>query len=630
MTSRIGKPDTPADIEIRERLDKDGIRHFIMIAGAGSGKTTSLIKALNYLQETRGDKMLGFGQKIACITYTDIAVEEISNDVGHNPLFHVSTIHSFLWSMIKPFQSDLHSWVKNRLLEKITISEEKIAKPRTRETTKEKERSNIKRYTNQLEDIKLIKNFTYNTGSDYSKGILGHSDILKLGPSLINQYELMRAVVVQRFPVIFIDESQDTLKDFIESLKTLADNTSKEFCIGFFGDPMQKIYLTGIGKIDSDEGWGVIKKPENFRCPKNVLDVINNIRKEGDGLHQTRGRMIDVEGVLTLVQGTARLFILPVDDKRAERLTGVRHWLSEKNKDSLWLSDEKEADVKMLVIVHRMAASRLKFPNLYSSLNDKAPENLSTGLIDGTAWVIRPFLRYILPLVKAYRENDEFLVINLLRKYCPRLYSENIISQDIKSELEQIKDCVSHISDMLIKSNNFKIGDIINFIADNNFAELDERYDQALFNYRDKIDVIEDLPENSALRFLMCQTNELWGYQKYIESLSPFSTQQGIKGAEFERVLVVIDDEENTGTSFSYGKYFGLIPLSDRDKNNISDKKDSVIDRTRRLFYVCCSRAVKDLAVVVFSDDIKTTYEVISKKGYFPKDNIICLDDKII
>ena len=109
MTSRLGKPDTPADVELRERLSTDGTRHFIMIAGAGSGKTTSLIKALNHLKQSRGHQLQQQAQQIACITYTDVAVEEISGDVGHDPLFHVSTIHSFLWSIIKPFQS-IHNY----------------------------------------------------------------------------------------------------------------------------------------------------------------------------------------------------------------------------------------------------------------------------------------------------------------------------------------------------------------------------------------------------------------------------------------------------------------------------------------------------------------------------------------
>lgn len=336
MTSRLGNPDTPTDIALRERLSEDGIRHFILIAGAGSGKTTSLIKALNHLKQSRGHQMQRQGQQIACITYTGVAVEEILSDVGHDSLFHVSTIHSFLWSVIKPFQSDLHVWVRQRLAEKIDESQIKIDKQRTREATKEKERAKIERYQQQLEQIGIVKQFTYGTGSDYVNGVLGHSDILKLGSSLINEHELMRTVVAQRFPVIFVDESQDTDPAFVSALKVLAGSASQEFCLGFFGDPVQKIYMTGVGDITLEENWRSIEKPENFRCPISVLNVINKIRAEADGLEQTRGRMIDQGGVLTPEQGTARLFILPADNRRDERLAGVRTWLSEQNDDPLW------------------------------------------------------------------------------------------------------------------------------------------------------------------------------------------------------------------------------------------------------------------------------------------------------
>jgi len=617
MTSRLGKPDTPTDIAIRERLCENGIRHFIMIAGAGSGKTTSLIKALNYLKQTRGHQMQRQSQQIACITYTDIAVEEISGDVGHDPLFHVSTIHSFLWSVIKPFQSDLHAWVRRRLAEKIDEAQIKIDKPRTRDATKEKERINIARYQHQLEQINTNKPFIYGTGNDYVKGVLGHSDILKLGPSLINEHELMRTVVAQRFPVIFVDESQDTWPDFVSALKIIAGSAPPEFCLGFFGDPVQKIYPTGVGGISLEDNWRTIEKPENFRCPISVLNVINRIRAEADGLEQTRGRMIDQDGVLTPVQGTARLFILLADDRRAERLAGVRTWLSAHNDDPLWQSDELEGDVRMLVIVHRIAASRLGFSNLYSALNDKAPENLKTGLIDGTAWIVRPFIRYLLPLLQAHRTGDDFKVMMLLRQYCPRLQTERLAGLEVAAELDALRTDLASLGDQLAIGSAVDIGTIISLAHDRELVDLDERFVPVLADYAEGHAIGNDAPENSPRRFMQCAAGELWGYQTYIEDQSPFATQQGIKGAEFDRVLVVVDDEESTTNSFSYGKYFGLIPLSDRDQENIAKGNETVVDRTRRLFYVCCSRAVKDLAVVIFVADVDAVHEAIDAKGYF-------------
>jgi hypothetical protein len=127
MTSRVGKPDTPADIELRALLDADASTGFVMVSGAGSGKTTSIVKALDHLRKTRGPYLRQRAKKIACITYTEVAVGEIWGDVGNDPLFHVSTIHSFLWTALKPFQADIAAWVDRRLDQKIADTEGKIA-----------------------------------------------------------------------------------------------------------------------------------------------------------------------------------------------------------------------------------------------------------------------------------------------------------------------------------------------------------------------------------------------------------------------------------------------------------------------------------------------------------------------
>lgn len=621
MTSRIGKPDTSADLALRKRLNEKGLRHFTMVAGAGSGKTTSLVKALDYLSKKQGEQLRRQSQQIACITYTDVAVKEIYGDVGNDSLFHVSTIHSFLWSVIKPFQSDLHAWVLQKLTQKITDSQDKIDNPRTREATKEKERVNIEKYSNQIELMSEVKRFRYGTGSDYVNGLLGHSDILEIGPDLISKHGMLQNVIAQRFPVIFVDESQDTKPDFVQSLKDIASNAPSDFCLGFFGDPMQKIYMHGVGDIANETDWLTIQKPENFRCPINVLNVINNIRAEADGLQQTIGRTIEIDGIQTSVQGTARLFILPAD-QRTEGLEKVRTFISEQNEDPLWLSDEVDGDVRVLVIVHRIAASRLGFSDVYGALNDKASESLTSGLIDGTAWAVRPFIQYLLPLIQAKAANDDFKVMSLLRNYCQRLSPENIAKNNLGDELSSLNENLISLAEMFELDGEYLIGDIINFIQQHSLAIIDERFEIPLTQFLAKEPVVDNAPENSALRFLNCKASQLLGYQTYVEEQSPFATQQGIKGAEFERVLVIIDDAENTSESFSYGKYFGTTQLSETDIKNEEDGKDTTVDRTRRLFYVCCSRAVKDLAVVIFTDDVESMQRVLVTKGFFASADI--------
>ncbi|MBF7053889.1 ATP-dependent helicase [Halomonas sp. KAO] len=627
MTNRIGKPNTATDMALHERLAGDSNRHFVMVAGAGSGKTTSLVKALAQIECTQGPSLRRKGQQVACITYTEVAVDEIRGDVGNDELFHISTIHSFLWTLIKPFQNNLQEWVSNRLQEKIAEEQEKIDKPRTREATKIRAAELIERYRRQLTEISSVKSFRYGTGSDYSNGVLGHSDILKIGPEFIAGHALMQAVLARRFPVIFVDESQDTDPAFVDSLVQVARAFPLGFCLGFFGDPVQKIYMQGAGSIPAEEGWETLEKPENFRCPKAVLRVINRIRAEDDRLEQTRGRRISVGDGDVSVEGSARVLILPADDLRHERLQEARRWLSDQDGDDGWLKEDDEEALRLLVLVHRMASTRLGFPNLYSALNDKSPEELSTGLIDGTAWVVRPLLSYILPLVLARHEGREFEIMRLLRKHCPRLQPDALAAVDTAGLLNGLREQLGGLVAMLEADSGMRIGDVMRLIRDSNLAALDERYIELINIYAESPETVPDpATDNAALRFMQCDVSELWGYRKYIEKMSPFSTQQGIKGAEFDKVIVVVDDQEGRTNTFSYGKYFGVTELSDTDYANIASGKDSVIDRTRRLFYVCCSRALSDLAVVVFTDDTARMRDVLLKREFFDPECVQVLD----
>lgn len=627
MTRRIGQPDTDADRTLRHCLDQQPVRSFVMLAGAGSGKTTSLVKALDHLARTRGADLRRRGQRIACITYTDVAVGEIWGDVGNASLFHVSTIHSFLWTVVRPFQTELRQWVKNRLGGKIADAQAKIAKPRTQARTRESLLIDIERYRGQLAVVDQVARFNYGTGSDYATGILGHDDILKIGPELIEAHLLLRTLIASRFPFVFVDESQDTNPAVVSALRRIEESVDEGFCLGFFGDPMQKIYLTGVGSIAPGERWNEITKPENFRCPTSVLGVVNRIRAEDDGLQQVRGRTTERNGALVPVDGTARLFIIPVDGRRTERLSQIRRWLAIANNDPLWLRDEDEADVRVLVLVHRMAARRLGFPGIYAALNDNAPASLKDGLLDGTAWVLRPFITYLLPLVLDFQSGANFEVIAALRRKCPLLSGDKLAAENVAGLLGKLEGAVRLLAVMFGQGSKSTISDVITFVQEQELAELDDRYIRHLSAQTCVNDGDEGSSEQASVAaFLACPAAELWGYRTYIEGQSPFATQQGVKGAEFQRVLVILDDEESDYNLFSYGKYFGVVPLSAKDEENRAEGADSVVGRTRRLFYVCCSRAVQDLAVVFFTPNIEAAKAAITARGIFPVDEIHGVD----
>jgi DNA helicase-2/ATP-dependent DNA helicase PcrA len=176
---------------------------------------------------------------------------------------------------------------------------------------------------------------------------------------------------------------------------------------------------------------------------------------------------------------------------------------------------------------------------------------------------------------------------------------------------------------MLEPSERTTIRQVLSFLHERELVSLDDRFAGYLADRGAGADDEEAGAEQAAVNaFLDCAATELWGYREYIEDQSPFATQQGVKGAEFERVLVILDDEEGDYNLFSYGKYFGITPLSATDKKHVDEATDSVLGRTRRLFYVCCSRAFQDLAVVLFVPDVGAARAAIEARALFPAQDI--------
>ena len=119
--------------------------------------------------------------------------------------------------------------------------------------------------------------------------------------------------------------------------------------------------------------------------------------------------------------------------------------------------------------------------------------------------------------------------------------------------------------------------------------------------------------------------SEIERYWEYINGNASFDTHQGVKGLEFERVMVIIDEKSSQGTMFNYEKLFGIMPKSPTDLKNESEGKETTLDRTRRLLYVTCSRAIDSLAIVFYTDCVDTTASALSQTSWFSENEIIVI-----
>lgn len=614
--SRINNNDTEADKQLHECLIGSK-KNFLMIAGAGSGKTTSLIKALNLIIKKYGEEFKRDKKRVACITYTEVAAGEILADISNNPLVHVSTIHSFMWSIIRHFQADIKTWLLEHIDNKICELNKDAEGfgPRVKQSTREKNSNDIKRYEQYKEITKTKTIFTYGIASNYREAILGHDDIIKISIYFLNNHELFRKLVAQQFPFIFIDESQDTTENIVGAFVKITEEMDKDFCLGFFGDPMQKIYVSGIGKIAEYEGWEIITKPENFRCSQSVLNVANQIRNRYDRLQQTFFE--------NNAPGSARIFIIP-DDDNDDNVEKIKNFIAIQTSDGEWLEPK---EVKELVLVHRRSAEKLGFSNLYTAMNDKAPSKFKDGFLEGTSWPLKIFLQFIIPLTDAVKEKQEFETIEILRKNCHLLKKENLEGKEIINLLARLKEAANNLAEALDKCT---IKDALEIVRKANLCDIDQRIISYMDINLDEIEKPKDEDEkelNSMKKFFECQVEEFFPYKKYIKEESPFSTQQGVKGEQFDRVLVHINGGKSDHNQFSYDKFFDVEPESKTDIENRENGKETTIERTRNLFYVCCTRAQKDLAVIYFSPETEKAIEKVIESGYFPISEIYTIKD---
>lgn len=95
--------------QILDSCDKKA--NFVLLGGAGSGKTHTLVETINALYQR--NKNL----KIACITYTNVAADEIKQRAPYENLW-VSTIHNFLWANIKNYRKNLKEAIIQLLIDK--------------------------------------------------------------------------------------------------------------------------------------------------------------------------------------------------------------------------------------------------------------------------------------------------------------------------------------------------------------------------------------------------------------------------------------------------------------------------------------------------------------------------------
>ncbi len=623
----------------------DDGRNFLLSGGAGSGKTYSLVSVIRQVIAENPTA------KVACMTYTNAAVKEIEERVNHKNL-NVSTIHDFLWDNIKHFQRELKeaiiSLANNEDVGKISIDD---ANPIP------------ENYFDNLSDGVQYKEFVR-----LREGIISHDELLIVANYLFEKYPKLSSIVKDKYKFIFIDEYQDTNKAVVDTFLAHFKKSKRKNIIGFFGDAMQSIYEDGIGNLDEYKGDGVdtvneIPKKQNRRNPQLVINLANKLRTDGITQEPSTDPNAPnmVEGVVK--QGSV-LFLHSNDGD----ISKVEKFLE----DNYSWNFNNSKETKELNLTHNLIAGKAGFRTLMDIYDDDPVLGLKSEILEK----IKYNKKNNRPEIEINEDDtfdavvDRFQLKNIKRQ----LKKDILLADPVKAELyNQLKDRpFSEVRKMYLskdaliddkkqdendeskkgsKRDNlikhlFKIQTIISLYQNKRYNEFLRATDyrfmvvsiakkrelkeniESLINVGDKTiediiteanergiciidDKLLDFKEKKEYLYNRVKEVKFSEFQKlyqYLEGQTPFSTQHKTKGAEFDNVLVVLD---NGGwNNYNFGNLF------------LETGSATVLDRTQKIFYVCCTRAKENLAVFFHSPDAQV---VAKAKVWFGNDNVIAI-----
>lgn len=629
--------DNGVDEGIRDCLQLGSGKGFITFAGAGSGKTYSLKKALDHLKAEYGTKFSRSGKQVAVVTFTNNAADEISERVERNSVFAISTIHSFCWLNISGFNEDIRSWYQSTIPTVLEDLIEKERRGRSGATSDARKRSII-RLTEKLEWLSEPRSFIYDPNSVNSEqNALSHADVLKIFVHFLISKPMMADVLANKYPFIFVDESQDTDKAVINALFSLQNMKNDKLVIGLFGDTMQRIFGGGEPLLGSSlpVDWITYDKEMNHRSTRRVIGLGNTIRQKVDGRIQYAR-----DGAGT---GFVRFFLLPHGTTNKDDVErDIREHMAKTVGDAGW-NDPKADETAVLLLEHKMVSRRLGFAVLTDALSKST--KIKDRIFEGDNTELNFFANIVLPLVEAGQVGDDFEIMTILRSHKSPLLEETTFLANEDDPLLAARNAERNLRAKASESGATLRG-ILDVVAEHRLLFIPNKLKSFVAVDDDDDDLIDGLDvelvstqiADSIVPVAPIQNDEIdaWdaaldtpfdqvrGYRNYINGNSIYRTHQGVKGNEFERVMVIMDDDEAGGFMFSYEQYFGAKDPSASTIAKIAAKEETGLDRTRRLFYVTSTRAKDSLAHVIYTSEIEKVRQSLMDQ------NFACMEEIII
>lgn len=542
-----------ADSRMLERLVNR--ENFLLEAGAGAGKTHSLIEALKHLIEKEGRRLRRGSQRIACLTYTNAATAVIKSRIDSNPLVFVDTIHAFCWLLIKGFQAVLRAEIGSLPSWQTRLAEFPAGIGR------------------QVVEYDL----GYRKISDGAIA-LHHDDVLAITVRMLALTKF-QTILAAKFPFILIDEYQDTNRELMDAIKVHILGAESGPLVGLFGDHWQRIYDDTCGHVQHQK-LAEIGKGANFRSASAIVQVLNKMRP---ALPQA---VKDPSFI-----GSARAF--HTNGWVGARRTGAGggHWtgdlpaadahrylaaFTEKLSQDGW--DFAPARTKVLMLTHNVLAAEQGYDNLAKVFRGHTDQ-----FIKKENDYIAFFADRIEPACTAYadrRYGEMFAVLGDAAP-APRSYADKIEWAAAMDGLIglRITGTMGEVIDYINKSSALRLPDAV--------ASRDA--DAQKWQPANGAEMPEMVRRGRELRNI--RYAEMIALDRFLNGHTPFATKHSVKGDEFENVLVVLGRGWN---HYNFGQFLEFAAEPDQ----MPAEKRPFFEKNRNLFYVVCSRPTTRLALL--------------------------------
>lgn len=555
--------------DIYSCIDKN--QSFLLEAGAGAGKTYSLNKALAYILEKKSVQLQRNNQLVACITYTNVAADNFKITQNNHPALYSGTIHSFCWGILQKFQKEI----------KIIIAD-------------------IEPLNDLLEDEESFSPYTIEYDFGFRKKEesiikIHHDDVITIMSQFLGKEKFIK-YLTSIYPIILIDEYQDTNEQLVNSILENLIDADSSLLVGFFGDGWQKIYGNVCGEI-RNEKLEIVKKESNFRSEKNIVDVLNRIRPD---LPQN---IVDPNS-----SGTVKVF---TSNNWKGAWETRNHWQGslppgQAKKTLDYIRGVLEAEgwvfegdtTKTLMLTHRVLGIEQGYESIVSIFR------FNDSFVKKQDKHIAYFVDVIEPLREFFENKKYGEMFKLLGRRFPHIKKQSDKKKwfDSLSELFKICDTgtVQEVIDYIISSGKPQI--------DSGVLKRELDLNSALENDDELSSSQRELSNLRQVKY-----TEIRALARFISGYTPFSTQHGVKGDEFENVLCVFGrgwNDYNWNRFLELSRSEQLPPLGNEE----------FYERNRNLFYVAISRPIKNLTLLFTQQLSDNAIETLC--DWFGKENI--------